>query len=121
MPPGLMTPPFQFWRKLGSLRGPQMEDPQGLAGVVGESKTGLSHQASELVDTPSAQALVLVTQGPRVQMLKVNDVWSRFGLAPGAGKFWPLQWPIRSANRTVLLVPSLICGRDIRPVPTWAL
>src|SRR5436190_7971306 len=98
MPPGLTTPPFQFWRKLGSLRGPQLDELQGLAGVAGESKTGLSHQASELKPTPSDQALVPVTHGPRVQMLNVNEVASKLGSAPGVGKFWPLQWPIRSAN-----------------------
>src|SRR5262245_31012447 len=101
MPPGLTTPPSQFWRKFGSLRGP------GPALVLVASRyawsnAGLSHQeypsgafpapavlvaggSAEMAGAPSSHSLIPVTRGPRDQMLQVTDPAARRGVAVGLG------------------------------------
>src|SRR5207249_4472792 len=96
MPPGLTTPPSQFWRKFGSVRGP---GPALVFDVVryGASNSGQSHHVypsgvaalavggSGAAGAPSAQLLFVVFFPPRVQMLQVTDPAARCGFAPSVG------------------------------------
>src|SRR5262245_30496318 len=100
MPPGLTTPPSQFWRKFGSLRGPG----PALGSVAlrrAWSNAGLSHHVypsgavppvvlvaggkAETAGAPSDQLLFDVYFGPRDQMLQVTEPAASRGVAVGLG------------------------------------
>src|SRR5262249_23072616 len=68
---------------------------------------------------PSSQLLMVECFPPRAQMLQVTDPAASRVVAVGLGYSPPVQKAIRSANSTVLLVPSAIRASDLSPLTGW--